>query len=250
MYINGAWNIAVCDGQSGELLSVIRTSRTRREPAYSRTSNKLYYADCFEKKIDVIDGQTQQLITTIQLADTATALVWNSFANEMYCTQHVPGQGGRIEVIDCVGDSFITSITTGGYPKNLFANPQVNKIYCANWGILDIIDGNNYNVIKQVQITPAGYYLFTHNTVNNKLYCFEFWTSTLAVIDGIGDTLITALLLGSEPICATYNPVENRVYFGHITSKNVYVLDGDTDEIIDILYFNILQPFTIDILCF
>lgn len=239
MYVNGEWNIAVCDGQSGELLSVIRTDKTWRELAYCETYNKLYCVNCYERTLDVIDCQNHQVIKTIPLTDTATALVWNDFNNEIYCTQHPPQQTNcRIEVIDCTSDSIITSIPTGGYPKNLFYNPLSNKIYCANWGLLDIIDGNSHSVIQQIPLDPASYYLFTLNTINNRIYCINTWTDNVAIIDGVGDTLIYTWPLGEAPICTAYNPVVNRVYVGHVWSEDIYIFDGNTNQLIDILFFD------------
>lgn len=238
MIILAWWNIAVCDVQTGEFVSVLHTIRTRKEYAYNEINNKLYCANCFERTIDVIDCQTYQTVNTIPLTDTATAAIWNSFSNEIYCTQHPPIQSEcRIEVIDCVGDSLIASIPTGGYPKNLFQNRISNKIYCANYGVLDIIDGSNHSVIQQVSLDPANYYFFAQNTVNNKIYCTNYDNDNVTIVDGASDTLITTVALGSMPINAEYNPVTNRIYFGHLFSKNIYVLDGNTDEVIDILYF-------------
>ncbi len=238
MYVNGEWNIAVCDGQSGKLLSIIRTGKTRRRLAYNEIGNKLYCVNCFDRTLDVIDCQNHQVIKTIPLTDTATAIVLNDFNNEIYCTQHPPQQTDcRIEVIDCTSDSIITSIPTGGYPKNLFYNPLSNKIYCANWGILDIIDGNSHSVIQQIPLDPANYYFFTLNTINNKIYCINTYNENVAIIDGIGDSLITTVPLGSEPSCVAYNSVVNRIYVGHIFSKNILILDGNTNQVIDNLYF-------------
>jgi len=238
MYVNGDRNIAVCDGQSGELLSVISTCRTRRKLAYNEIGNKLYCANCLERTLDVIDCQNHQVIKTIPLTDTATALVWNDFNNEIYYTQHPPQQADcRIEVIDCTSDSIITSIPTGGYPKNLFYNPLSNKIYCANWGILDIIDGNSHNVIKQIPLDPSLHHFFTLNTINNKIYCINLYNDNVAIIDGVGDSLITTVPLGSEPQCVAYNSAANCIYVGHIPSKDVYILDGNTNQIIGYLYF-------------
>jgi len=238
MYVNGDRNIAVCDGQSGELLSVIRTDRTWRQLAYCETYNKLYCVNCLERTLDVIDCQNHQVIKTIPLTDTATALVWNDFNNEIYYTQHPPQQADcRIEVIDCTSDSIITSIPTGGYPKNLFYNPLSNKIYCANWGILDIIDGNSHNVIQQIPLDPSRHHFFTLNTINNKIYCGNLYNENVAIIDGIGDSLITTVPLGSWPLNAAYNSVVNRIYVGHVFSENILILDGNTNQIIDNLYF-------------
>ena len=220
------------------MLSAIPTVRTRKEFAYSETSNKLYIANSFDRTIDIIDCQNHQVIETIQLTDTITAAVWNAFSNEIYFTQHAPQQSDcHVELIDCTNDSIVTSIPTGGYPKNLHCNPMFNKVYCANAEDLLVIDGSTHKPVQCIPLDPSNNHLFTYNTVNHKLYCINVYADNISVIDGIGDTLIITLPLGSWASCAAYNPIGNRVYVGHVFSEDVYVIDGNTNQITGYLNF-------------
>lgn len=243
MYITGYQNIAICDGTTGELQSFIKTDREHIDVTYCETYNKLYCANSYVKTVDVIDCQTYQVIKTIVLQDTITSMVWNDSLNFVYCTQHSPQQGNsNIQVIDCATDSVIEVINISGYPKQLFYNAANNKLYCANYGILDIVDANNNSILNQIPLDSTTQYMFFYNSVANKIYCVSKYHGRVSIIDGLSDTLITRLSLGSWTSCASYNPVRNCCYFGHIYSMDIYTVDGATDSIINITPFNAAIP--------
>ncbi|MGB3480532.1 MAG: T9SS type A sorting domain-containing protein [bacterium] len=228
-------NIAVCEAQSGNLLAVIHLDWRIASIACSETSNKLYCANGDGTIVGVIDCLTNQMINTVSLPSSSDALVWSTAEDEIYCTQ----EGNySVQIIDCADDSLIDSVSIGGYPRVLNYNPISNKIYCyASSGILAIIDASNHNLIRQIAVDPGSYH-FTLNKFNNRIYCINQSDDNVAIIDGIGDTLICSWQLGQFPLCADYNSVMNRVYIGHLSSENIYIFDGNTNQHIETLYFN------------
>jgi DNA-binding beta-propeller fold protein YncE len=228
-------NIAVCEAQSGSLLSVINLDRKIAAIACSETSNKLYCTDWDGNTVDVIDCQTNQIINTVLLPSAARSMVWSSVDDEIYCTQT---GNYSVQVIDCINDSLIDSISTGGYPEYLCYNPMSNKIYCyATSGILAIIDASNHTLIGQIAV-DTGFYIFILNTIDNKVYCINRSDDNAAVIDGVSDTLICTLQLDAFPVCTDYNSIMNRIYIGHAMGETVYIFDGNTNQHIETLYFN------------
>lgn len=235
-------NIAVCDAGSGKLSTVINTTVRVPAIALSETSNKLYCANADSSFLQVIDCRTNQITGIIRLPCPAGKLVWGSANNEIYCTR--PGDR-RIGIIDCRGDSLVADLQIQASPSDLFYNPLSNKVYCSSSGGVDIIDAANHTIVQHLDL-PRGNMIFTLNTVKNWLYCFTLFGNTGAVIDGVGDTLVTSMVFqpNSALYCADYNAAANLVYLGDnvgsITGRDacVYVIDGNTNQLIDTLRFD------------
>ena len=88
-----------------------------------------------------------------------------------------------------------TTIAVGDGPGALVYNPTSNKIYCANWGT------------------------------------FPFSDSTITVIDGATNAVITTITAGAWPRAFVYNPDDNKIYSAH-PYEGVTVIDGATNVVI------------------
>ena len=228
-------NIAVCDVQSGNLLSVINLDWRIADIACCETNNKLYCATDERCTVEVVDCLTNQHIATIYLPSATNDLIWSPIENEIYCSQEGTYD---VQIIDCTNDSLINGVQTNGYPKQFFYNAISNKIYCyISSGRLAIIDASTHNIIQEILIS-TGIYVFTINTINNKVYCVNENSDLVTIIDGAGDSLICIESLDQWPICTDFNSVMNRVYFGHLHGGTIYIFDGNTNQHIETLYFN------------
>ncbi len=76
---------------------------------------------------------------------------------------------------------------------------------------------------------PSG---LCYNLQNNKVYCANYSSDTVAVIDGGTNQVIAAARVGLGPCALCYNPVSNKVYSASECDNTVAVIDGETDTVV------------------
>ena len=82
-------------------------------------------------------------------------------------------------------------------------------------------------VIATIPITGGTLSNSAANPVSNRIYVIA--GTTLNVIDGASNTVITTVALGSSPAGIWYNKVTNKVYVSDRTDNTVTVIDGVTN---------------------
>ena len=81
-----------------------------------------------------------------------------------------------------------------------------------------------------IDLDPGSGPTFTcYNTQNNKVYCANWSTDKVVVIDGATNDVLTTVTVGSRPFALCYNPVNNRVYCANYQGNSVTVIDGVTN---------------------
>ncbi|NOR16878.1 hypothetical protein GQ543_04105, partial [candidate division WOR-3 bacterium] len=71
-----------------------------------------------------------------------------------------------------------------------------------------------------------------YNPTNNKVYCANWISDNVTVIDGATNAVITTIAVGSYPLALVYNPTDNKVYCANEVSDDVTVIDGPTNAVI------------------
>ncbi len=51
---------------------------------------------------------------------------------------------------------------------------------------------------------------FAYNATDNKIYCANYYSDNVSVIDGAGDSVITTITVGDGPLSFAWNPLQNR----------------------------------------
>jgi YVTN family beta-propeller protein len=64
------------------------------------------------------------------------------------------------------------------------------------------------------------------NSTNNKVYCANYWSDNVTVIDGETNRVIATIPVGNAPWALVWNSTNNRVYCANVGSGNVTVIDG------------------------
>jgi YVTN family beta-propeller protein len=75
---------------------------------------------------------------------------------------------------------------------------------------------------------PAG---IAYNAANNNMYVANFGSSTVSVISGSTDSVITSILVGRQPAQVTYAPPNNKLYVSNAGSDDVYVINGANNKV-------------------
>jgi len=71
-----------------------------------------------------------------------------------------------------------------------------------------------------------------YNPTNNKVYCANYSSANVTIIDGVTNSVITNVTVGNGLWALVYNPTNNKVYCANRVSDNVTVIDGIADSVI------------------
>lgn len=110
-----------------------------------------------------------------------------------------------------------------------------DKVYSVNASSVTIIDGDSDEVISSVTL-PHDIQMFlkpvTINHTNGKVYVGNYASSSLSVIDVVGDSLIASLNLPEQnPYALEYNPDQNKIYVACQSGPAIVVIDGEDDQV-------------------
>ena len=78
-------------------------------------------------------------------------------------------------------------------------------------------------------LSPFG---IAHNPVNNNMYVANSDSSTVSVISGSTNSVISSILVGRNPISIAYVPPSNKLYVTNALSNDVTVINGATNKVI------------------
>lgn len=72
------------------------------------------------------------------------------------------------------------------------------------------------------------------NSINNSIYAANWGATSVSVIDGATNNLITAIPIGSSPHSLCYNPINNKIYSAnpYAIGPNVTVIDGASNTVV------------------
>ena len=71
-----------------------------------------------------------------------------------------------------------------------------------------------------------------YNSRDNKLYCANYVTNTVTVVDGASNEILCALPSGQHPLALTYNSIDNKVYCANEGEASITVFDGASDSVV------------------
>jgi YVTN family beta-propeller protein len=228
-------------------------------------SNKIYTANGDANSVTIIDGATRQIIATKSVSGDPVDLCLNTVSNRVYCRGLA---SSRLAIIDGVTDSVKRLTIPHGGPAAFAYNATSNLLYvgCDDEGTLVVVDGASDTILSELHLEPRWVTTMFWNPATNHLFVgtfqdtmfvvdcqtsqvrarwyvqpFDVWccsrvtgrvytasSNTLWVFNPYGDSLLSAIPLGSMYLCAV--PFPDKVY---IAGHEVLVLDGSTNVITD-----------------
>lgn len=179
--------------------------------------------------IEVVDQQTNQVLTNIPVGDNELAGVAINLASRKLYT--VDGQSG-LYVLDLATDQVIENIPLAGAIAVAF-NPVTNRIYTLDQTGLEVFDGNTYAQIAQIPINGQSYdENIAIDPIRNRIYIplDNLYFGSLVVVDGSTNQLLTTVKLGGYLSSGVdVDPFRNLIYVaGQLGSLDV--VDGATDN--------------------
>jgi len=190
-------------------------------------SNTFYVTNTIDSRVNVVDGNTHEVITTIDVGIAPQDSVIDKTLNKLY-TGNI---GGSISVIDMTTNSLLTTIPgvlAAGAPD---IHQTSHKLYTGGFGtgLVTVVDTTTDTIITTIDTTVFGGSGLSNVRVNQALdqvYVTDLSLSVLFVIDTITDTIIAVVPLSGPTGDITIDQKTNQVYVTIFTTNSVDVIDG------------------------
>jgi YVTN family beta-propeller protein len=217
------------DGYSANVSGVNETSLLTGI-AVNPDSNRIYVADFSNNNILVLDGATNNQITTVGVGSRPWGVAVSSITNRIYVTHP---DTDNISVIDGLTNSVITTVNASDSPLGISVNPATNRIYVANSGSnnVSVINSSTNNVVATVNAgqNPRD---IAVNPSTNRIYVANSQSNNVSVINGSTNSVVATVGVGAFPRCVAVNPSTNRIYVTNLDSDNVSVIDGSANSVV------------------
>jgi len=225
--------VAVCaaGGEScGQYLeAVVPTGVTPVQILWDPAVNKVYCSNEQDASITVISGETNQVLTTIQVGDYPIFLCLNADGSKLYCSR---GEEDRLVVVDTRADTVMKTINITHRPGHMVCNSTMNKLYisCNDDPVyrITVLDATADTVLRYIQVLGIGPLLW--NPASNRVFCYTIWNAdTMKVIDCATDELVERMPLNDGPGAWCFGPANGLVYLSARYAVHVYSPDGDSE---------------------
>jgi YVTN family beta-propeller protein len=177
-------------------------------------------------------AQAQWFVATVPADSYPTMLCHNTQNGYVYSCNWA---ADNVTVIDCAGDSLLTTIAVGEQPHAILYNPVNNRVLCFNEHskTMSVINGATNTVVSTESLRT---YLWdaVRDPVNNKLYVLGHSTPyRVLVVDGSTYVIDTTLPFPFSPYGVCYDSTDDRVYVSTRTDSTVWAIDCASNSIID-----------------
>ena len=201
----------------------ITTSSFYRGCCYNSKYKKLFVSDYNDNTVKVFDGETNVLLSTIQIpiGYKVGSAIFSASNNKIYLSAY-----DMVYIINAANNQIITQISTNGCITEFKENTINGNVYASrqNNNVILAIDGVNNTLITEM-IIPKISRSLAYNPQNNKLYSANN-DGIISIIDGATNNVITNLSFSSNTVKLEYCPTNNKIY-GLQSTKGVIVIDGE-----------------------
>jgi len=205
--------ISVVDGSSKAVTQTIPIPFSNASVVtVDPVANKVYVAISDKNELAIIDGATNS-ISSLQVGEFPDSIAVNPVTNLIYVLN---GSSNSVSVIDGASMQIKSTIAVPGSTV-LDVNPNTNKIYVGGEaGILTVIDGAT-NTTSSVQLATGPLFGSTLaiNPQTNRIYVSgaeSASSSTVIVIDGKNDTVLSTVTVGASAGFFAINPLTDQIY--------------------------------------
>ena len=193
-------------------------------------TNKLYVANQFSNSVTVIDGNTNNIESTIQVDNFPYDLEVNSYNNRIYVTNR---GSNTVSVIDGSTNQRLSNINVGESPVGISIDPSENIIYVTNLGknsSLSIIDGISNKVTGTVELNGI-FYGIAVNPLTKTIYLSNIKNHTISVLDGTTKNVINHIPVEYIPTGININYKTDLIYVTNYGSNSLSVINGKTNKV-------------------
>lgn len=192
-------------------------------------TNKLYVVDSIGNQIFVVDGNTNEIITSIGVGELPRGLVFDPTLNKLYVTNL---NSGTVSVINTLTNTVEETIPVLGAAA-IGIDTTTKKVYVPSFGLgtITVIDANTDTIIDTIVTSGTNLSEIVINTDLKRLYVTDGAANTLIVVDAITNNEIISTALGGIPGGMIINPNNNSVYIAIFTANSIVVFDEQANTI-------------------
>ena len=248
LYVAGARgdSVHIIDCNQNTLVTSLPVGAVLYALCYASVADKVY---CVNQRggVTVIDASGDSVVGTIPTTGGVTLhpLSYSPVNNRLYCTTEYDG----MLVIDCASDSVIGAVqgNHGGLWYGWY-NPNRNTIHALDffgWGCA-VVDCSTDSIVSEFPTGISTGISTCLNAASQKFYYTDY-DSRFGVVDCVGDSAITRMLVGAVRSCAPLcvNQMSNEVYCGNNSGMSVSVIDGVSDRLAALVPLSCFRPSTL-----
>ena len=215
-------NITVIDGSSASVLNKVTVGIDPFDVAVNQNMNRIYVSDPLARKVFVVDGSTNKVITGVSVGEVY-GLGANPVTNRVYAVFSC-----SLAVIDGSSNTVITTFSVScPLPSNDVAvNPNTNRVYVAARYSVEVFDGSTYAHIASINPGCNTPDTIGVNPANNLVYVDCIDNQQVSIIDGSTNIVRQTIALTYSPQDVDANAATNNAYVA--TTSNLAVLDPPT----------------------
>jgi DNA-binding beta-propeller fold protein YncE len=202
----------------------------------------MVYATNFmmEGGIFVIDGATDQMVSSITTGDLPTGLSVDANTDLVYVADY---GSSDVAVVNGSTDQMVADVYNIGYPGDVVVNPDTDRVYVG--GLVDstitVINGSTNTVASVIQESCGPVYRLAVNPATDTIYATTSFNGSggnplgcVLVINGQTDTVAKEILLGysKHPAAIAVDTRTNTVYVGDGVNPLIYVINGSTNALV------------------
>jgi YVTN family beta-propeller protein len=208
--------------------------------AANHITNKIYAPHTGNGTVAVIDGDSNELIKTIDLGIGTSSLdgvAVNTATNKIYVANS-GNPTSLLFVINGTNDAVVKSIPVGTYAIGVAIDTSLNRIYVASNGdnSVSVIDGQTDEKISTIYI-PIGPRFVSANENDHKVYVTGLDSSKVAVFNGSSsdpDWNMSMIDVAGKATAAggavMVNPVTDKVYVSSVSG--IVVINSSSNKIV------------------
>jgi len=226
-------------GESDTIEAVIAFGSSYPGPmCYNTVNNHLYCLDDVSGLLFVIDGESNQVLKTIQTASYPDTLLWSPASNKVYVSSPY---NGVVSILNCSSDSIVATVAAGPGLDDMDCSDD-GKVYVAFDSGVAAIDGSGDTVRATVQF-PTGTYgspsTLCYDRTSKKMYVGTAYGADSAVVRAIdtrADTVEAAIAFWTGlftyqlGLCCVEG--YDKLYVTGQSSDSIVVIDCARDTIL------------------
>ena len=194
-------------------------------PAVNTVTNRVYVANTYGGDVWVVDGATNAVLTTINLAGTSTlGVATDEGRNRIYAADRYSNE---LYVIDGATNTVSNTLTTGNYPAWVAVDEGLNAVYVSNTndGTISVFDANTLTLVNSIYVGSQPSKIAV-NDVIHRAYVSLQGSARVAVIDTLTNMVVDEVVVpAGAPYQLAVDESASRVFVPTYSGGNVLVVD-------------------------
>jgi YVTN family beta-propeller protein len=230
-------------------------------------TNRVYVGNAGDGTVSVVDGNTDQVIATVNVGELPYVVAVNSGNNKVYVSKtfsdtttvingatnqanilstgvqataikadaelnktYLIDQGSEVTVLDGASDA-TSKIRAGDHAWGITVNPRTSKIYVGgtDGSVLTVID-NKSGSVQAVNVGDMPCAIAV-DTASNRVYVANYEGNSVTVINGVNNAVLATVPVGKHPQALAVDSATHMIYVANTASSSVSVINGRTNAV-------------------